>query len=538
VFDPWPHQLYAEEQVLAAFARGERRVLLTIPTGGGKTLVTAMLIRRWLEDGLKVVVYTNRRAMLDQLSRVLGGFGFDHGIRAKGHGSEPGRDLQIASIQTEYMRAIKKQSWGLFDADRYVIDEAHLNKEPQAQAIADAHDQEGAYGLGLTATPVDLGHMYQCLIQAGSMTELRACGALVPFVHYGPDEPDLSDIKPKLGEDLTEQQNIHAMMRGEIFGRVGKWYKILNPDQRPTILFAPGRRESLWFAEQFTKVGLPAAHVAHDEIWVAGDIMPNTTENRDEVFEASRTGKIKVICNRFMLREGIDAPWLTHGIFATVFGSLQTYLQSGGRLGRSCPGKTQATIQDHGGNWLRHGSLNADREWNHNFTGLMVSGLREARIRKKRCQRCDAWLTPFSPACPKCAHVNEIEPVRCPNCAKIVQGGRCGCGWVTPGKRSRAVVTSDGTLKQYHGDYYQPRRVSQKPNGKALWIKCYYRAKNSKNRMTFRQAFAMFASENEWGWPDPTWPLMPTDELDEYLAVADVAADRLVERERKEVEPP
>ena len=58
-----------------------------------------------------------------------------------------------------------------------------------------------------------------------------------------------------------------------------------------------------------------------------------------------------VLCNRFVCA-GIDAPWLAHGIFATIFTSLQSYLQSGGRLLRSFPGIDAVTIR-HGGNWWR-----------------------------------------------------------------------------------------------------------------------------------------------------------------------------------------
>jgi superfamily II DNA or RNA helicase len=47
----------------------------------------------------------------------------------------------------------------------------------------------------------------------------------------------------------------------------------------------------------------------------------------------------------------VNWPWIEHLILAFVAGSLQTYLQIGGRGLRASPetGKTQVIIQDHGG---------------------------------------------------------------------------------------------------------------------------------------------------------------------------------------------
>src|SRR5688572_31989517 len=44
----------------------------------------------------------------------------------------------------------------------------------------------------------------------------------------------------------------------------------------------------------------------------------------------------------------------------------------------SCEGKTHATLQDHGGNWWRHGSLNADRDWRPDETANGMTGDRKS----------------------------------------------------------------------------------------------------------------------------------------------------------------
>ncbi len=506
--DPWPHQAKAVEDVEAAIQRGERCICLTSPTGGGKTRIACDLIQRWTAQGLRSVVYTNRRLLVEQLEGVLTNAGIVHGVRAAGHDTNHGREVQIASVPTENARTLKSKQWVLHDAQRVLIDEAHLQTGKVAQKLLKAHLAADAALVGLTATPLDLEGMYDCLVQAGTTSELRACGALVWCRHYGCDEPDLSKIgRVELGDDLTEAQNIKAVMVPGIFARVLEWYKRLNPEGKPSILFAPGVGESLWFAEQFVKEGIPAAHVDGQEVWINGESQKTSAEARREALDSSRDGRIRVLCNRFVLREGIDAPWFAHGIFATVFGSLQSYLQSGGRLLRSSPGMASVTLQDHGGNWWRHGSLNADRRWCLGDTARIVSGLREERMRSRA----------------------DREPIRCPRCGLILGGSKClGCGFVLTGSaKSRPVVQADGSLKEMHGDVFQPRRISQKPNGPQLWERMYHRSRTGKGQRTFRAAMALFAQENNWGYPDPSWPLMPVDPVDWFKLVKDVPRERL-----------
>lgn len=512
MYDPWPHQIRGVDGVLSALLAGETRLCLTSPTGGGKSRCVCDIITAVVSMGWEAVLYTNRRLLIDQLTGVLTAAGIGHGVRAAGHEANLSLPVQISSLPTERSRTIKRGLWQPHGRDGKclaVIDEAHLNANPTAQQMIDYHLSRGGAVLGVTATPINLGHLYSRLIVAGTNSELRKCGALVPCYHYGPDEPDLRHVgRVALGEDLTEAQNRKAIMVPGIFARVLEWWRRLNPDARPTILFAPGVPESLWFAEQFHAEGVSVAHIAGDELWVNGSFRPSNPASRAEVLEASRTGEITVLCNRFVLREGLDLKWMAHGIFATVFGSLQSYIQSGGRLLRACPeaGKTHAVIQDHGGSWHRHGSLNADREWDMSLTGPVIAGLREERLRTRQ----------------------EREPALCPQCRMVLAGYRCPCGFeITPGRKSRPVIQADGSLREMRGDVYKPRRVCQKPNAADLWKRMYHRAKSKKWDATFRQAEAMFAQENGWQWPSRDLPLMPVDPLDWFKKVSEVPPERL-----------
>lgn len=499
----WSHQTRCLEEVRDARESGERRILCTAPTGGGKSRIMQELIL----GRERTVLYTHRRFLREQIERGMTEAGIEFGVRASGKAPALLRDVQISSIQTEDARVFKRGRWELHGASLVLIDEAHVQGNGVAEKIINAHIEAGATVIGFTATPMGLGHVYDRLIIAGTNSELRECGAHVLCQTYGPDEPDLRKIGPvKVGEDLTESQNRQAMMRPGIFGRVYDWWQRLNQDARPAILFAPGVPESMYFAEEFHKKGVPAAHIDGEYVWINGERMPSDQEARDALARASESGEVKVVCNRFVMREGIDWPWLYHCIMATVFGSPTSYLQSGGRLLRAHPSLDHVLLQDHGGNWWRHGSLNADREWALEYTEHMVAGIRAERMREKQ----------------------EAEPIVCAQCGKVRSSGPVcsACGFRCE-RRSRKVVQHDGTLKEFEGDIFKPRRVKNLPNTEKIWIQCVMRAKNSKQGMTFNQAVGLFFYENHY-YPPKGLPMMPTNETDWFRKVNKVTPDRLV----------
>lgn len=505
---PWNHQTQGVKDVLAAQQRGERSIVLTSPTGGGKTFMMGMLIEEWIRQDLKVVLYTNRRLLVEQLSDVLSKYGLIHGVRAAGYPADRDLMIQVSSFQTEHSRVMKKKVWSdLHQADRVLIDEAHMQKGDTVREILDHHHNSGAFRVGVTATPLDLEGDYDLLIQAGTNSELRACGALVRADVYGPDEPDLEEIRVQLGLDLSEREAVELMMRDGLFGRVMKEFHERNPDRRPTLLFAPGVEQSLWFAQQFELQGISAAHVDAKNVWMDGELQPRKrgkTDQAKEILHRSKKGEICVIANRFVLREGVDAPWISHGILATVFGSLLSYLQAVGRLLRRSDGKTVATISDHGGNWWRHGSPNSDRVWDLRYTDKTLCGIRQKRLREGK----------------------DPEPARCPQCNLILVGTRCSCGFERKkGQRlPRPVVQSDGSMRMIEGPLFRQRQVRLMDNTERLWEKTYFRARNSG--MTFHQAMGLFVHENHYEPPQSVL-LMPKHEMHWFVPVKEVPLDDL-----------
>jgi superfamily II DNA or RNA helicase len=508
----WAHQERALQDIADAIRCGHKNICVTSPTGGGKSQVIFELIHGTSDE---VSLYTDRRMLLTQIARGLTEEGIDYGYRAAGHKTATLRRIQLSMMQTEGSRSLNGGR-DVHAADLVIIDEAHKMAAETMMALDIEHLilKPDRVKIGTTATPLGIGHFYDHLIVAGTNSELRDCGALIPAHHYGPDEPDqrwIGTVKVDGGEcGIVNKRRTEYCHR--VFGRVLEHIHRYNPDLRPMLLFAPGVPQSKWFAQELTRKGIPSAHIDGSEIWVDDMELEPDDDNREMIAEKSRSGEIQCVCNRFVMREGIDWPWLYHGIFATVFGSMTSYVQAGGRLLRNHPSLPgHVVIQDHGGNWHRHGSLNSDREWDLGYDDRIAQGLRKTRMQNDE----------------------DPEPIVCPACGMCrLSGSECpGCGHRHSG-RVRSVLQKDGSLREMRGDIYRaPRRMELSEKVERDWVSRVRGIRKSRKPtvvgMTFAQAEVSFARDHKWAYPPRGLPEQPIDPADWFRPVQKVPYDRL-----------
>jgi superfamily II DNA or RNA helicase len=229
--DFWPIQTAACTGVVDAYSEGIMRVVLTAPTGTGKTRAMIALLEWATSMGMPSVLYSHRRMLLRQTAGVLERHGIDYGMRASGYDTALTRDVQLAMLQTEMSAVLKKQKRSLHAAKLVLIDELHAHGGGTLQEFLRQHHKQGALIVGVTATPLDLEGEWDRLIIAGKTSDGRKCGALVPAYTVCPDEPDMKLIhryKVQEGQDLTDKQNHEVIMRPGIFGRVYDHWKRLN----------------------------------------------------------------------------------------------------------------------------------------------------------------------------------------------------------------------------------------------------------------------------------------------------------------------
>lgn len=500
----WPHQKQAEVDLGKLMLGGSKAILVASPTGAGKTL----LQQRQIEQASgRVAHYSNRRWLLKQTSGVLDQQGIKHGIRMAGEDPLLDEDIQLCSVQTELHRVYKNKKWNLHDARLAIVDEAHLHGTGTSYRIITDHLGNEAAVVGYTATPLGLGHVYDDLVVAGTNSELRACKAHLPCYVFACGELDASKLKRTKTGEYSIKEIRKSVWTTKIFGHVIRHHQRLNPELKPAIGFAPGVPESMWLAEQYCRAGIPSAHIDGQDCWVDGEFHKSNQTARDEIVRRWREGDIKIVWNRFVMREGLDFPWLYHLILATPIGSLTSYIQTTGRVLRYWPDYDHVLVQDHGGNWWRHGSPNENRDW-HDIWHLDPKTITDIKLHRVR-------------------EGEEKQPIECPKCGGCRLSGR-KCRWCgfQYDKKKRIVIQSNGTLKQMSIGELRPRRRRLDEGDEGRWKQYYHRGRRAN--MTFTQLEALWAKENNWVWPVRELPMMPKSEIDWFRHIQDVPKEELI----------
>lgn len=490
--DLWLPQRRGIERTIEALSTG-RRVCLYAPTGGGKSRVAGELFRWAVESGRKGIFFVNRRLLIGQTSKSFDGLGVPHGIRAAEYGAEldSGASVQISSIQTEYARVYKNQLWSLFPADLVIVDEAHLQKGRVMRQVLSDYDMMGAKVVLMTATPVGLSEMADELIISGTMKEYRECKALVPARVFSLETPDMRKVKRNnVGEYVIDGRRRQVYVQS-IVGSVIQQYNKRNPDRLPAMLYAPCVASSIWITGEMEKAGIPWCHVDANDAILDGQRFALTRWLWEDISGMYRDGTIKGISSRFRTREGIDFPESYMCILATPMGSLSSYIQTVGRVLRySKYTPDEVIVLDHGGNYLRHGSPNVDRDWR------------------------ELWDMPVALANKKneddIAEGNKPEPIRCPEC-----GGERPVGITCPHcgfkheRSKRIIIMEDGRLIEKEGHAIPRKRIKQKPDTQSLWSGMFFGWRKKQVKRTFRQMRGYFI--HKYGYAPPeTLDHMPT----------------------------
>lgn len=439
--EPWAHQIRSVRDVAQRFANGTKSVVLGVPTGGGKSLITTALINLMAAQRGRTIVYNSRRLLTQQSFDGLAREGIDAGTRAAAlkDNYDPNAPVQIAQLQTDIARVLKQERWQLFPANLVVIDEAHMSLSERPLELMQRYLAMGACVLGLTGTPIGMSGAYRDIVVAAKNSELRACGAHVPARCFSVHEMDVSQIKKEKNGEYSEGDIVKECWNQAIVGYIYEDWKRLNPDCGTTLCAAPGIGESIWVSEKFRAKGLRVAHIDCNKVIVNGDVYTNDTKGtvRNQVIEDVKKGVYDILCHCSVVQEGVDITNLRHLILARPYGSLANYIQSVGRVIRAAPGKNVATIQDHGANMFRHGSPNADRDWEKLFS------MTEKDVAEQRKQDIQDGKEKTPICCPKCGTM-RTEGAKCPTCGHQAD------------PKMRMIVEKSGKLVERIVDEYAP----------------------------------------------------------------------------------
>lgn len=399
-----PYQAAAIDGLRSAIGRGKKRVLLCLPTGGGKTTVAAEVIRGAVAKGRRVFFLAHRRELIDQCSKRLDLYGIDHGVVMANHNRfRPWAPVQVASVPTLVRRV--NDPHRRLEADVIFIDEAHHARAASYQQILDAYPQ--AIALGLTATPWrsdgrGLGSLFDDLVVGATVAELTREGFLVPVSGFAFERPDVSAVRVTAGEyDAKQLATVTATVvrAGHV---VEEWQR--HAAGLTTVVFALNISDSRELVEQFRAAGVTAEHVDAE----------TPKEERDAILGRVASGQTRVISNMGILTEGWDLPSVRCVVLARPTKSLSLALQMVGRGLRPLPcacgaiphwsrlacacgapvAKRHCLIHDHAGVLLEHGLPDEDRD--------MTLDDRRGQPKPRPARVCDVCFRVLPPGESRC----------------------------------------------------------------------------------------------------------------------------------------
>lgn len=403
-----PYQLDAEQQARTALAGGKRRVVLYLPTGGGKTLTATSIISKATAKGRRVVFVANRKQLVAQTSAVLHRYGIEHGILQAENTCRLDARVLVASIDTIHVRGLPD------DVGLLVIDECHGVAGSQKYRTLLAR-----YNLvpvvGLTATPFAAGMakhypdvggpLFEHLVVGATVGELIEGGYLVDCDIYAPSEPDMTGVRSSKGVDgvldYVQSDLDKAVDKPQLVGDiVAHWFKLARGKQ--TVVFASSIAHSKHIAESFGAAGVVAEHIDyHDD-----------DETRAAILGRFARGETMVQCNVGLLAEGWDCPATECMILARPTRSLIRYLQMVGRVLRPAPGKVRALLLDHSGSAVRLGHPCDDLPLELDDGKPKKSDAKEAERKEKLpkvCTSCSFVKPAGVHACPQCGFAPERQ---------------------------------------------------------------------------------------------------------------------------------
>lgn len=344
-----PYQAALLRDIEDAFAEGERRLVVQVPTGGGKTILAAELVRRLHRRVLYVVPSVE---ILDQTLAKLRAVGVQPEVVRAGVWPALRRQrCVLAMAQTLGKRMVDMHSSPWYP-DLVIIDEAHRLLDAHARLLS----LFPAPSIALTATPVRLDgkplqRLWPVLVQGPTVRTLQASGALVPVQTFDAPVGDFRGVRVRGGDYEQTDLERRLLEHSAPIEASRAWAGLLRG--RRTIAFCPGRRLSEELVLALRREGARAAHV---------DAKTPAAE-RAATLQRLAAGDLDVVSNCGLFIEGLDVPSVDGIILCTSTLSIARYLQMCGRGMRPAKGKRDLVIVDHGRCAVRLGAVDARRDW-------------------------------------------------------------------------------------------------------------------------------------------------------------------------------
>jgi DNA repair protein RadD len=304
-FTPRPYQAASDAAIQAFWDAGKKFPLLILPTGGGKTEVSKMILSRFKSP--MAVVHTH--TLFEQTARRV-------------------PECRVYTLQGLIAAGSKGDARraGLARHDVVWFDEGHhLGGEEWRQCLDIPTMPQRRFGV--TATPMradgtPLGDIYDCFHVGAKYSELVRDGHLVRCDVQRSDISRTDQRKNKIRPDGVEAY-LKSCRRPD-----GSW--------RPGIHFETTIEACEAATQRYNEAGVRCALITNK----------TDTDERRRLFDAYSAGALDMLCSPTVLAEGFDSPRAEVCVLRRSTDHVGDYLQRVGRVLRPFPGKQRALLID------------------------------------------------------------------------------------------------------------------------------------------------------------------------------------------------
>jgi DNA repair protein RadD len=420
---------YQQEAVnaLDAYIRAEKgNPIISIPTGGGKSVVIAAAIKKLFEHnkGYRFLVLSHSKEIIEQNAWAIA----EHALSAPAVygaslGSKDVGDITTAQIQSAYNKAYE---FGVIDF--VFIDECHRV----------SNDEDSMYRkllreltitnrairvVGFSATPFRMrcglltdqnDSIFTDIIYEVPVLKLIKEGYLSPLISKSSAiQADLSGVK-KIAGDFNQGMVERVMDVPDFITKTADDLIKQGEGRKSWLVFCSGIGHAFNVTHALKSRGIKAEYV----------YMATPQERRAELLEDFKKGRIRALVNADVLTTGFDAPNVDLVALLRATLSPGLYIQMVGRGLRKAEGKENCKILDYAGNIERFGPID------------------QVEI----------------PRPPGDKRENVVIPEKmCPECASIIHASvmTCKCGYEFPRKNPHDIIASTRAILSEQEDDFR-----------------------------------------------------------------------------------
>ena len=333
--DPRPYQQKAAAAIHREWDAGNKKTLVVMPTGTGKTIVFASIVNDQVAKGEHVLILAHREELLQQASDKLKMVtGLETALeKAQNSALDSDKMVVVASVQTlSKQNRLMKYPRDYFGT--IIIDEAHHTAAKTYKGILEHFID--AKVLGVTATPdrsdmKSLSDIFDSLASEYKLPDAIREGYLCKInTKTIPVEVDISKVHINAG-DFSAQDlgNVLDLYLDTIADAI-----VRECQNRKTVIFTPLVRISKRLCNILNKRNFKAAEVN------------GASADRKDVLKGFDNGEYKALTNAMLLTEGWDCPTVDCIICLRPTKSRSLYAQIVGRGTRLCEGKKNLLVLD------------------------------------------------------------------------------------------------------------------------------------------------------------------------------------------------